>query len=232
MAAKGTVAVVIAVIAGVGWFGGVLVGIAAGLLVWVVLSLPALVGRARKRWGASTQKDTRQTDAVPWGRYFDRLFHFEINQMYFRGLWKDDVSLGPQPNAEPFVMFEIVVYNNTPLALYITGCDGRASVDGDICTISARLEPEGRQEVAPWAYQILKIKQHLLSEKGRELLQKAETEQVIRFALSSIRIFVESQDGTIPNRPMAVAMGFNVDPTGLSVERNGVTKTPLMLKRQ
>ncbi len=170
--------------------------------------------------------------ANDWVRYVDRLFHMDINQMLFRGLWKDDVSSGPLPNTEPFLGFNLVVWNNSPLVLYITGCEGQATIDGDLCSLSPRLEPESRQPIDPWRYLTLTIRQPLLADKGHELIQKAETGSVIRFSLGTIRMFIESADGSIPNRPMAVSVAFNVDPTGISVERSDAGKTQLMLKRQ
>ena len=165
-----------------------------------------------------------------WSRHFNELFQFEINQVFLRGLWKDDISHGVCENPEPFMQFQIVVRNNTDLRLAMAGCRGSASIDGDTCTLPASMEglPEA---IAPWAYATPTIKQPFLGGKGEDLVNAVATSRRVRVSLSSVMLLVEG-DG-FPQRAVPVGVSFDMDGTGVQPATgiDGLGKAPLVVKR-
>lgn len=131
---------------------------------------------------------------------------------------------------EPFLIFNLVVVNNTAITIYITGCEGQATIDGDLCTFPMELQTPGQIRIDPWHQLTPTIKQSLQTDKGRELAGKIEAKETIRFSLGTAKFLVEDSDGAIPNRPIAVSVSFEVDPTGISLEQSGVTKRSIILK--
>lgn len=173
----------------------------------------------------SSEPDSQNAD---WIRYFERFFNIELNTVSFRHLWND---AGTKPNGEPVILFQLVVRNNTPLQLTITGIQGQATVDGDHCVLPAKWQTGGSMHLGAWAYAIPDIQQPLLTDKGKELLGKMETNETIRISLGSIHFLVEDRDGSMPNRPMTVPVSFEIDPSGLSVEQPSPSKQPMTLKK-
>lgn len=167
----------------------------------------------------------RVVDMEPWVRRFDRFFETRMNTMSLRHLWND---AGTDVNMEPSLGFQLVVTNNTPIPVFVTGCQGQATIDGDQCTLPAILEGGGFK-LDPWTYGTPNIKQPLLTDKGRELVRKIGDQESIQVSLGPILLLVEDGDGLMPNRPMAVGVSFNIDPRGISVEHAGISNRPLIM---
>ena len=123
-------------------------------------------------------------DKEPWIRHFDRLFKVDINYMMFRHLWND---AGTGVNMEPYLLFNLVLANDTPLKVHVTGCEGQATVDGDRCILPAEFDVSGQLIIGGWGTQTPMIKQPLLTEKGRELVKKIEAAETAEFSLGSMK---------------------------------------------
>lgn len=235
--------------------GRIEAGLIAALIVLAVTALPKMLRRPKRSanvvlsgTGTTTARTAHVSRRWPWNKpkayargwgdgkpdsekdCLDRLFRAEIDQMSFRGLWKDDLSHSTYENNEPFLRFNLILYNDSALKICINGCDGEATIDGDICTLPARLEP-GRMWLNPWTSGTASIKQPLLTEKGRELIESVATQSQIRISLGSIVMHVDGGDD-FPTRPIPVGVAFEVDPTGVTARNDGLTKVPLMLRRQ
>lgn len=196
------------------WFSLVVLAIGLGLIYW-----------NSKRKELSTT--LLPTESSEWIDHFDRLFGVEINQVSFRNLWND---AGTQVNTEPFLLFNIVTTNNTPISLSITGCMGRATIDGDVCTLPAEMHPGQDQRLDSWRYLTPTIKQPLLTDKGRDLVAKIEAGALTSFSLTSINLLVEGGGEIMPSRAMSIRVGFDIDPTGINLEHSSVSRRSMVLK--
>ena len=174
---------------------------------------------------STKKRDTRQ-DLSRWIEHIDRAFKIEVNRVELRHLWNNE---GTNANADPYLLFELVVWNNTPTSIKINGCEGTPEIDGDTGHFDVVFKSDEPIIITQWAYQTPTLKLRLSAPRGQELLSKIDEGKRITFALSGIKLKIEDGNGVSPKKSITVAVSFVIDTTGIDWEHFIVTKKQLTL---
>jgi len=205
-----------------GFLGGLLLAVFAGLLVFFILSLPDIIKKVKQRGKPKPIQDAITTNY--WLENLEYFLRIEINLMSFRHLWNDK---GTEENTEPYLLFNLHIRNDTQILLNIMNCTGQADVNGDACH-----EPivfQGRTPIKLGIGGITPtLKQNISAARGRELMVKIKEGKLIEFALGSVDLKIEDDNGANPKNRVAIPGAFGVDPKGIDSEHHQVTKRQLM----
>ena len=199
-----------------------------GMFALLMLAIPRLRWPRRRSPGASKGQGAEQpaVDLSEWVTHIDRLFTFQINRFKLRHLWND---AGLKPNSEPTLLFELVVYNNSPMGVLITGVEGQASIDGDPCHDDASIEGVQEIRIAPWGHVLLEVKQRLSMARGQEILGTIGKGERINVSTGSMKFSMRVEDDRIDLPPRPIAVAFEVDSIGITVEKSEVTKRAVVV---